>query len=63
MGNVTACKEAAQKPYSKEFRGEVLAACDQVRGMREGVTYFKGTRHGLDALSKSGANSTRLGLV
>jgi transposase len=29
------------KPYSKEFRGEVLAACDRGRGTREVATHFK----------------------
>jgi transposase len=29
------------KPYSKEFRGEVLAACDRGRGTREVATQFK----------------------
>ena len=28
------------KPYSKEFRGEVLAACDKGRSTREVATYF-----------------------
>ena len=28
------------KPYSKEFRGEVLAACDRGRSTREVATYF-----------------------
>ena len=28
------------KPYSKEFRGQVLAACDRGRGTREVATYF-----------------------
>ena len=28
------------KPYSTEFRGEVLAACDKGRGAREVATYF-----------------------
>jgi transposase len=28
------------KPYSKEFRGEVLAACDRGRGTREVATHF-----------------------
>lgn len=28
------------KPYSKEFRGEVLAACDRGRGTREVATQF-----------------------
>ena len=28
------------KPYSKEFRGEVLAACDGGRSTREVATYF-----------------------
>ena len=28
------------KPYSKEFRGEVLAACDRGRTTREVATYF-----------------------
>ena len=28
------------KPYSNEFRGEVLAACDRGRGTREVATYF-----------------------
>lgn len=28
------------KPYSKEFRGEVLASCDRGRGTREVATYF-----------------------
>ncbi len=28
------------KPYSKEFRGEVLAACDRGRSTRELATYF-----------------------
>jgi hypothetical protein len=31
------------KPYSKVFRGEVLAACDRVRGTREVATYFNVT--------------------
>ncbi len=29
------------KPYSKEFRGEVLAACDRGRGTHEVATHFK----------------------
>jgi len=33
-------KEVSMKPYSKEFRGEVLAACDRGRGTREVATYF-----------------------
>ena len=28
------------KPYSKEFRGQVLAACDRGRSTREVATYF-----------------------
>ncbi len=32
--------EVSMKPYSKEFRGEVLAACDRGRGTREVATYF-----------------------
>ena len=28
------------KPYSKEFRGQVLAACDKGRSTREVATYF-----------------------
>ena len=28
------------KPYSKEFRGEVLAACDRGRSTREVATHF-----------------------
>ncbi len=28
------------KPYSKELRGEVLAACDRGRTAREVATYF-----------------------
>ena len=28
------------KPYSKEFRGQVLAACDNWRSTREVATYF-----------------------
>jgi len=34
-------KEVAMKPYSKEFRGQVLAACDRGRSTREVATYFK----------------------
>jgi transposase len=33
-------KEVSMKPYSKEFRGEVLAACDRGRTTREVATYF-----------------------
>jgi transposase len=33
-------KEVSMKPYSKEFRGEVLAACDRGRSTREVATYF-----------------------
>ena len=29
------------KPYSKEFRGQVLAACDRGRSTRELATYFE----------------------
>lgn len=29
------------KPYSKEFRGQVLAACDRGRSTREVATYFE----------------------
>ena len=29
------------KPYSKEFRGQVLAACDKGRSTREVATYFE----------------------
>ena len=29
------------KPYSKEFRGQVLAACDRVRSTCEVATYFE----------------------
>lgn len=29
------------KPYSKEFRGQVLAACDRERSTREVATYFE----------------------
>ena len=34
-------KEVALKPYSKEFRGQVLAACDRGRSTREVATYFE----------------------
>jgi transposase len=33
-------KEVSMKPYSKEFRGDVLAACDMGRSTREVATYF-----------------------
>ena len=33
-------KEVFMKPYSKEFRGQVLAACDRGRSTREVATYF-----------------------
>ena len=33
-------KEVPMKPYSKEFRGEVLAACDRGGGTREVATRF-----------------------
>jgi transposase len=33
-------KEVSIKPYSKEFRGEVLLACDRGRTTREVATYF-----------------------
>jgi transposase len=33
-------KEVPMKPYSKEFRGQVLAACDRGRSTREVATYF-----------------------
>jgi transposase len=33
-------KEVSMKPYSEEFRGEVLAACDRGRTTREVATYF-----------------------
>ena len=29
------------KPYSREFRGQVLAACDRGRSTREVATYFQ----------------------
>ena len=29
------------KPYAKEFRGQVLAACDRGRSTREGATCFE----------------------
>jgi len=31
------------KPYSKELRGEVLAACNRGRSAREFATYFMGS--------------------
>jgi transposase len=33
-------KEVPMKPYSKEFRGEVLADCDRGRSTREVATHF-----------------------
>jgi hypothetical protein len=33
-------EEASLKPYSKEFSGEVLAACDLGRTTREVGAYF-----------------------
>ena len=33
-------KEVSMKPFSKEFRGEVLAACDRGRSTREVATSF-----------------------
>jgi transposase len=33
-------KEVLMNPYSKEFRGQVLAACDRGRSTREVATYF-----------------------
>ena len=40
MGNVGSLKEVLMKPYSGEFRREVLAACDSGRGTRETATRF-----------------------
>jgi transposase len=40
MGNVGNLKEVPMKPYSGEFRREVLAACDSGRGTREIATRF-----------------------
>jgi transposase len=34
-------KEVLVKPYSKQFRGEVLAACDRGRSSREVATHFE----------------------
>ena len=39
-GSVGISKGASMQPYSKEFHGEVLAACDRGRSTREGATSF-----------------------
>lgn len=39
-GSVGASREVSMKAYSKEFRGEVLAACDRERSTREAATHF-----------------------
>ena len=41
--NVGISKEVFMKPDSKEFRGQVLAACDRRRSTREVATKFDGS--------------------